>query len=324
MFTCGDYKLSPNIKIFSGNSNPALAEEIAALLGTKVASSFVRRFSDGEVAVDLGETVRGCDVFLIQSTCPPTNDNLMELLLMMDAFKRASAGRIFAVIPYYGYARQDRKARPREPIAAKLVSDMITIAGASGVLTMDLHAKQIQGFFDIPVDHLSGVHVLADHYLERHFAGSDLVVVSPDLGSVARARSFAKRLDAPLAIIDKRRPKPNQSEVMNIIGDVKGKRAIVIDDMIDTGGTFLGAVKALLDVGGAKEVYGCATHGVLSGNAVERIMESPVKEIVLINTIPVPEEKMCEKLRVLSAAPVLAKAIQLICEDQPISKLVEV
>lgn len=249
-----NYKLGPNIKLFAGNSNPEIAQEIAQILGTELAKAYVRRFSDGEIAVDLGETVRGCDVFLIQSTCPPVNDNLMEMLLMMDAFKRASAGRIFAVIPYYGYARQDRKARPREPIAAKLVADMITIAGASGVLTMDLHAKQIQGFFDIPVDHLMGVPVLAEHYLERHFEGPDLVVVSPDLGSVARARSFAKRLDAPLAIIDKRRPKPNQMEVMNIVGEVRDKRVIIIDDMIDTGGTFLGGVDALIKAGAARSM----------------------------------------------------------------------
>ena len=318
-----NYKLGPNIKLFAGNSNPEIAQEIAQILGTELAKAYVRRFSDGEIAVDLGETVRGCDVFLIQSTCPPVNDNLMEMLLMMDAFKRASAGRIFAVIPYYGYARQDRKARPREPIAAKLVADMITIAGASGVLTMDLHAKQIQGFFDIPVDHLMGVPVLAEHYLERHFEGPDLVVVSPDLGSVARARSCAKRLAAPLAITDKRRPKPNQMEVMNIVGEVRDKRVIIIDDMIDTGGTFLGGVDALIKAG-AREVYGCATHGVLSGEAVSRIMASPLKEMVLTNTVPVPEEKRCPKIRVLSAANVFATAIQFICEDQPISKLTEV
>jgi len=324
MTSNGSFTLGQHIKIFAGNGSPELAEEIAGLLGSEVTKSRVARFADGEISVDLDETVRGCDVFVIQSTCPPVNDRLMELLLMMDAFKRASAGRIFAVIPYYGYARQDRKARPREPIAAKLVADMITVAGASGVLTMDLHAKQIQGFFDIPVDHISGVPVLAQHYLERRFDGPDLVVVSPDLGSVARARSFAKRLNAPLAIIDKRRPAPNMSEVMNIVGEVKGKRAIIIDDLLDTGGTFINAAKAVVEVGGASEVYGCATHGLLSQNAVERLMDSPVKELVLLNTVPVPMEKRCPKIRLLSVAPVFAQAIQFICEDRPISKLVEV
>lgn len=320
----GSFTLGQHIKVFAGNGSPDLAAEIAGLLGAEVSKSRVKRFADGEISVDLDETVRGCDVFVIQSTCPPVNDHLMELLLMMDAFKRASAGRIFAVIPYYGYARQDRKARPREPIAAKLVADMITVAGASGVLTMDLHAKQIQGFFDIPVDHISGVPVLAQHYLERRFDGPDLVVVSPDLGSVARARSFAKRLNAPLAIIDKRRPAPNMSEVMNIVGDVKDKRAIIIDDLLDTGGTFNNAARAVVTVGGAKEVYGCCTHGLLSQNAVENLMDSPVKELVLLNTVPVPEEKLCKKIRLLSVAPVFAQAIQFICEDRPISKLVEV
>jgi ribose-phosphate pyrophosphokinase len=315
--------LGPNIKLFAGNSNPELAQEIADCLGKKLADSSVVRFADGEVCVDLNETVRGCDVFVIQSTCPPVNDALMELLLMIDAFKRASAGRIFAVVPYYGYARQDRKAKPREPIAAKLVADLLTIAGVSGVLTIDLHAKQIQGFFDIPVDHLMAMPVLAEHYLERHFEGPDLVVVSPDLGSVARARSFAKKLNAPLAIIDKRRPKPNQMEVMNIIGDVAGKRAIVIDDLVDTAGTFVGGVQALVDAG-AKEVYGCATHGLFSRDAIAKIEASPLKELVITNTVPLSEEKKaCSKIRVLSVAPVLAKAILYICEDQPMSHLSE-
>lgn len=314
--------LGPNVKLFSGNANPLLAAEIAQCLATKVGKASVRKFSDGEIAIDIDETVRGCDVFVIQPTCTPVNDNLMELLLLMDAFKRASAGRIFAVIPYYGYARQDRKAKPREPIAAKLVADMLTIAGASGVLTMDLHARQIQGFFDIPVDHLMGVPVLAEHYIERRMEGPDLVVVSPDLGSVVRARSFAKRLNAPIAIIDKRRPKPNMCEVMNIIGDVSGKRAIVIDDLIDTGGTFINGAKALMD-NGAKEVYACATHGVLSGNAIEKLIASPIKELVITNTVPLTAEKQHPMIRVLSVAPVLAKAIEFICEDRPMSNLNE-
>lgn len=314
--------LGSNVKLFTGNANPLLAEEIAQCLRMEVAKSEVRKFSDGEIAIDLQETVRGCDVFVVQPTCTPVNDHLMELLLLMDAFKRASAGRIFAVMPYYGYARQDRKAKPREPIAAKLVADMITIAGASGLLTMDLHARQIQGFFDIPVDHLMGVPVLAEHYIERRMEGPDLVVVSPDLGSVVRARNFAKRLNAPIAIIDKRRPRPNMSEVLNIIGDVAGKRAIVIDDLIDTGGTFINAAKAVLEYG-AKEVYGCATHGVLSGNAIKDLADSPIKELVITNTIPLPESKQHPKIRVLSVAPVLAKAIEYICEDRPISNLIE-
>lgn len=314
--------LPPSVKLFTSNSNPELAKEIAACLNVKLGRINVTRFSDGEISIELNETVRGCDVFIIAPTCPPVNDNLMELLLMMDACKRASAGRIFAVMPYYGYARQDRKAKPREPIAAKLVADMLTIAGASGVLTMDLHAKQIQGFFDIPVDHLMGVPVLSAHYLERHFEGPDLVVVSPDLGSVARSRSFAKKLNAPLAIIDKRRPKPNQTEVMNIIGEVKGRRTIVIDDLIDTGGTFINGANALMKAG-ATEVYACATHGVLSGDILERLKDSPIKELVITNTVPLTAEKKDPMIRVLSVAPVLAKAIVSICDDQPMSKLSE-
>lgn len=315
-------ELSSNIKIFAGNGCPDLARSVTSHLGCELADCEVGTFSDGEISIKVNETVRGCDVFIIQSTCPPVNDNLMELMLLMDAFKRASAGRIFAVLPYYGYARQDRKAKPREPIAAKLIADMLTIAGASGVLTMDLHAKQIQGFFDIPVDHIIGVPVLAEHYLERHFDGPDLVVVSPDLGSVARARSFARRLNAPIAIIDKRRPKPNQSEVMNIIGDIKDKRTIVIDDLIDTGGTFINGAKALIKAG-AKEVYGCATHGVLSGDAIAALKDSPIKELVITDTVPLADEKKDPMIRVLSVAPYLAAAIASICNDQPLSKLEE-
>lgn len=314
------YSLGPNTKIFSCTSNPALAQEIATCLNTELGQIHIGRFSDGEISIELKETVRGCDVFLVAPTCPPVNDALMELLLLMDACKRASAGRIFGVMPYYGYARQDRKAKPREPIAAKLIADMLTIAGASGLLTMDLHAKQIQGFFDIPLDHLMGVPVLAEHYLARHFEGPDLVVVSPDLGSVARARSFAKKLNAPMAIIDKRRPKPNQSEVMNIIGDVAGKRSIVIDDLIDTGGTFINGANALIGAG-ATEVYACATHGVLSGQAIANLENSPIKELVITNTVPLPPEKQVPMIRVLSVAPVFAKAITSICQDEALSSL---
>ncbi len=314
------YTLGPTTKIFSSTSNPALAQEIASCLNTELSQIAIGRFSDGEISIELKESVRGCDVFIIAPTCPPVNDALMELLLIMDACKRASAGRIFAVMPYYGYARQDRKAKPREPIAAKLIADMLTIAGASGLLTMDLHAKQIQGFFDIPLDHLMGVPVLAEHYLKRHFDGPDLVVVSPDLGSVARARSFAKKLNAPMAIIDKRRPKPNQSEVMNIIGEIAGKRTIVIDDLIDTGGTFINGAKALI-AAGATEVYACATHGVLSGAAIQNLQDSPIKELVITNTVPLPPEKQVPMIRVLSVAPVIAKAVRSICQDEALSSL---
>ena len=314
--------LGNDIKIFSGNANKPLALKIAECLGTTLSDATVSHFSDGEISIDINETVRGCDVFVIQPTCPPVNDNLMELMLMMDAFKRASAGRVFAVIPYYGYARQDRKAKPREPIAAKLVADILTVSGASGLLTMDLHAKQIQGFFDIPVDHVPGISVFTEHYLERSFDGSDLVVVSPDLGSVSRARSFSKKLNASLAIIDKRRPKPNQCEVMNIIGEVRDKRVLVVDDLIDTAGTFIHAAEALMDAG-ATEVYGCATHGVLSGDAVERIAASPIKELIITDTIPLPEHKQHEKIRILSVAPIMAKAIVSICEALPMSRLVD-
>lgn len=309
-----------NAKLFSSNSNPALAKEVADCLGMELGKMKVGRFSDGEIQIELNETVRGCDVFIIAPTCPPVNENLMELLLIMDACKRASAGRIFAVMSYYGYARQDRKAKPREPIAAKLVADMLTVAGASGLLTMDLHAKQIQGFFDIPVDHLRAGSVLAQHYAERHFQGADLVVVSPDLGSVARSRSFAKKLDAPIAIIDKRRPKPNQSEVMNIIGDIRDRRVIVLDDLIDTGGTFINAAYALSEAG-AKEVYGCATHALLSGDCLERMKESPLKELVVTNSVPLPPEKQDPMIRTLSVGPLLAKGIISICQDAPMSKV---
>lgn len=307
--------IKPNAKLFAGNGCPQLAQDIATEMGTKLSKAKVSRFCDGEIAVEIHECVRGCDVFVVQSTCPPVNDNLMELMLMMDAFKRASARRIFVVMPYYGYARQDRKAAPRDPIAAKLIANMLTIGGANGVLTMDLHAKQIQGFFDIPVDHLMGVPILAEHYIERGFKGSDIVVVSPDLGSVARARSFAKRLDAPLAIIDKRRPKANQSEVMNIIGDVKGKRTIVIDDLIDTGGTFINGATALVEEG-ATEVYACATHGVLSLDCIARLEKSPIKELIITDTVPLAEEKQNDIIKILSAAPAFAQGIASICQDQ--------
>ncbi|WP_312642018.1 ribose-phosphate pyrophosphokinase [Hydrogenoanaerobacterium sp.] len=311
-----------DIKIFTANSNPRVAEAIAKGLGLPLGRCDVGTFSDGEIAVSIHESVRGSDVFVLQSTCQPVNNNLMELLIMIDAFKRASAGRITAVIPYYGYARQDRKAKSRDPITAKLVADMIAAAGADRVLTMDLHAPQIQGFFNIPVDHLLGVPLLAPYYVEKYKDKKDeIVVVSPDLGSVGRARKFAEKLEAPLAIIDKRRPKANVCEVMNIIGDVKGKIAIIVDDLIDTAGTLCNGAEAVMQVGGARRVYACATHGVLSGPAIERIEKSCIKRIAILDTIPLPEEKKSDKIIVLPVGPVFAEAIERIYADKPISPL---
>ena len=307
-----------NIKIFTGNSNPELAKEIADLLGLKLGDAEVGTFSDGEISVNINETVRGADVFIVQSTGSPVNNNLMELLIMIDAFKRASAGRITAVIPYYGYARQDRKAKSRDPITAKLVADLLTTAGANRVLTMDLHAAQIQGYFNIPVDHLLGSPILANHYINKGLAErDDIVVVSPDLGSVTRARKFADKINAPIAIIDKRRPKANVSEIMNIIGDIKDKVCILVDDMIDTAGTITNAANALKDLG-AKAVYACCTHGVLSGPAIERINSSAIEELVMLNTIPLPEGA---KFKSISVAPLFSEAIKRIYDDQPISRL---
>ncbi|MHC6181436.1 ribose-phosphate diphosphokinase [Clostridium sp. JNZ X4-2] len=312
-----------NIKIFAGNSHPELAKEIANILGATVGDSKVSTFSDGEISVDINETVRGMDVFIVQSTNDPVNDNLMELLIMIDAFKRASAGRITAVMPYYGYARQDRKAKARDPITAKLVADILTAAGADRVLTMDLHAAQIQGYFNIPLDHLLGAPILAKYFIQKGFdEREDIVVVSPDLGSVTRARKFADKLHATIAIIDKRRPKANVSEVMNIIGDVKGKTAILVDDMIDTAGTITNGAQALMDRG-AKEVYACCTHAVLSGPAIERIKNSVIKELIMLNTINLKESKMLNKFKILSIAPVFAEAIRRIYEDISVSKLFE-
>jgi len=309
-----------NIKIFTGNSNPDLAKEIADILGVPVGDAEVGRFSDGEISVNINETVRGADVFVVQSTCEPVNDNLMELLILIDAFKRASAGRITAVIPYYGYARQDRKAKARDPITAKLVANLITSAGADRVLTMDLHASQIQGYFDIPLDHLLGVPILSKYFQEMNFNEEELVVVSPDLGSVTRARKVADRLHTPIAIIDKRRPKANVCEVMNVIGDIKDKTVILVDDMIDTAGTITNGANALMDLG-AKEVYACCTHAVLSGPAVERIQKSAIKELVTLNTVRISEEKRIDKIKILSVAPIFAEAIKRIYEDMSVSKL---
>ncbi len=312
-----------SIKIFSGNSHPELAKDIAEILGVPLGDANVSKFSDGEICVDINETVRGIDAFIIQSTNDPVNDNLMELLIMIDAFKRASAGRITAVIPYYGYARQDRKAKARDPITSKLVADLLTAAGADRVLTMDLHAAQIQGYFDIPVDHLLGVPILGKYFAQNGFdQRDDVVVVSPDLGSVTRARKFADRIHAPIAIIDKRRPKPNVSEIMHIIGDIKDKTCILVDDMIDTAGTITNGASALMKMG-AKEVYACCTHSVLSGPAIERINESVIKEFIMLNTIALPENKKSDKFKMLSVAPVFAEAIRRIYEEISVSKLFE-
>ncbi|MBI2412451.1 MAG: ribose-phosphate pyrophosphokinase [Deltaproteobacteria bacterium] len=306
------------IKVFTGNSNKGLALEICEHLGIQLGKSEVKSFSDGEVYVDIQESVRAVEVYVVQSTCMPTNNNLMELLIMLDAFKRASASSVTAVIPYYGYARQDRKVAPRTPISAKLVADLITVAGATRVVCVDLHAGQIQGFFNIPVDHLYATPVLLN-YIKENFQ-DDLVVVSPDAGGVERARAFAKRLSANLAIIDKRRPRPNVSEVMNIIGDIEGKTAIILDDMIDTAGTITQAAEAL-KINGARQVYACCTHAVLSGPAIERLEKSPIKELVVTNTIPKREEATSEKVKRLSVGPLLGEAIKRIHFGESVSSL---
>ena len=307
-----------NYKIFAANSHPELAEEISSIIGKPLGDVKVSKFSDGEISVSVGESVRGSDCFIIQSTCNPVNDNLMELLIMIDAMKRASAGRISAVIPYYGYARQDRKAKPRDPITAKLVADMLVAAGADRVVTMDLHAAQIQGYFTIPVDHLVGLPLLRNYFAKED--AQDLVIVSPDHGSVPRARNMAEPLGCPIAIVDKRRPEPNKSEIMNIIGNIEDKNCILVDDMIDTAGTITNAANALKDLG-AKSVRACATHAVLSGPAIERIEESAIEELVLLNTMPIPEEKLLPKMKVLSVGPLFAEAITRIHTNASVSKL---
>ena len=309
-----------DIKIFAGNSNKALAEQIANNLNLKLGSADVKTFSDGEIAVSIGESVRGSDVF-IQSTSEPVNDNLMELLIMIDAFKRASAARITAVIPYFGYARQDRKAKSRDPISAKLVADILTTAGADRILTMDLHAPQIQGFFNIPVDHLLGVPILAPYYIDKFKGNSDdVIVMSPDLGSVTRARNFAQKFDTSIAIIDKRRQKANECEVVNIIGDIVGKKVIIVDDMVDTAGTLCNAANAI-KAKGATSVYACATHGVLSGPAIDRIEKSEIEELIILDTISLPADRHSDKIKTISVADVFSEAIQRIYSDQPISSL---
>jgi ribose-phosphate pyrophosphokinase len=314
------YQLSNRFKMFSLNSNPKLAAEMAALLGCELGKSSVTRFSDGEIQINIEESVRGSDVYLVQSTSQPGNEHLMELLIMIDALKRASAKTINVVIPYYGYARQDRKARSREPITAKLVANLLVTAGTDRVLTIDLHAPQIQGFFDIPVDQLVGVPILAQYFENKGL--EDIVVVAPDNGGVVRARKLANRLHAPIALVDKRRPQPNVVEVMNIVGNIEGKNAILIDDMIDTAGTITLAANALMEKG-AKAVYACCTHAVLSGAAISRIEASAIKELVVTNSIELPEEKMINKITSLSIAPLLVDAIDRIHNEKAVSPLFE-
>lgn len=312
------------IKVFCGNAHPEFAKGICDELGLNIGEVEVKSFADGEVSVSVYESVRGCDVFVVQPTCKPVNDNLMELLIMMDAFRRASAGRITAVIPYFGYARQDRKAKGRDPISAKLVANMITAAGADRVLTLDLHAAQIQGFFDIPVDNMLGNPVFVKYYSQKFDSSAynldDIVVVSPDVGSVTRSRAFAAKVHMGLAIVDKRRQRANFCEVMNVIGDVRDKICILYDDMIDTAGTLVNAAQALIE-NGAREVYACASHGVLSGSAFERIEASPLKEVMLLNTIPLPSQFKGHKIRQLDVSPLFAKAITRIYNETPISNL---
>ncbi|WP_432353755.1 ribose-phosphate diphosphokinase [Sporosarcina sp. A2] len=316
----GNHYPNSKLKLFTLNANEPLAQEVADVIGRPLGQCSVKRFSDGEVQINIEESIRGCDVFVIQSTSNPVNDNLMELLIMIDALRRASARTINVVMPYYGYARQDRKARSREPITAKLVANLLEKAGADRVIAMDLHAPQIQGFFDIPIDHLVAVPLLSDHFKNRGFKGDDIVIVSPDHGGVTRARKMADRLKAPIAIIDKRRPRPNVSEVMNIVGQVDGKIAILIDDIIDTAGTITAGASALIE-SGAKEVYACCTHPVLSGPAIQRINDSQIKELVITNTIELPEDKNSPKIKQLSVAKLMGDAIVRVFEEKSVSTL---
>lgn len=308
-----------NLCIFTGNANPELAKEIAAHIGVELGSAYVGHFNNGETQVMIDESIRGKDVFLIQPTCQPVNDSMMELLIMTDACKRASAKTITAVIPYYAYARQDRKTRGREPISAKLVADLLTTAGVTRVMTMDLHAGQIQGFFNIPLDHLVGVPILSEYFLNNKKL-EDIVVVSPDLGGVTRARQLADRLQAPIAIIEKRRPMPGVAEVMNLIGSVEGKTAVIIDDIVDTAGSLVEGAKALGKMG-AKEVYACCSHAILSHPAVERIQNSNIKELVITNSIPLTEDKMCDKIKSISVAKMFGEAILQVYTNNSVSKL---
>lgn len=315
---CSNKKM--DIIVFTGNANKDLAEKICKEIGVDLGKSEVGTFSDGEISVDINETVRGKDVYVVQPTCPPVNESLMELLIMIDAFKRASAGRINAVIPYYGYARQDRKTKARDPITSKLVADLLTSAGADRVVSMDLHAAQLQGYFNIPVDHLKAVPILAKYFKENNLVDKDTVIVSPDIGGVRRARNFASILDLPIAIIEKRRPKANVSEVMNVIGDIENKNVIIVDDIIDTAGSMTKAAKVLKDFG-AKKVYACCTHAVLSGPAIERIKDSVIEKLVVTDTIPLTEEKQINNIEVMTISPLLADAIKRINSDESVSKL---
>jgi len=310
-----------DIKIICGNSNRPFAEDVCQNIGLRLGNTTVSTFSDGEIAVSVDDSMRGSDVFIIQSTSTPINDHLMEMLIMVDACKRASASRVTCVMPYFGYARQDRKVKARDPISAKLVANLITSAGTDRVLTMDLHAAQIQGFFDIPVDNLLGSPLFVDYFYKKFKGSNDTIIVSPDIGSVARARAFALKMGLGLAIVDKRREKANHSEVMNLIGSVEGKRVILYDDMVDTAGSLCEAAKALVENGGAKEIYACATHGVLSGQAIEKIEESVVKEVVFSDTIPFNGDKPCSKIKYLTAAPLFAEAINRIFQEVSISTL---
>ncbi|MGB9877459.1 MAG: ribose-phosphate diphosphokinase [bacterium] len=308
-----------DLRLFTGNANPKLASDVAQELGIELGKGEVGRFSDGEIRIKIDESVRGMDVFIIQPTCHPVNENIMELLLLIDAFKRASARRITAVVPYYGYGRQEKKVRPREPISAKLVADLISVAGADRILTVDLHADQIQGFFDCPVDQLTAVPILAEYFRSLGLSNEEVVVVSPDVGGVARARHFAEILGAPLAIIAKRRPEPNRAEAMEIIGDVEGKIAIMVDDIVDTAGSLLKGAEAMLERG-ARKIYACCTHPVLSGEAVKRIENGPIEELVVTDTIPLGE-KQSYKIKVLSLAPLIAEAIARIHNEKSVSVL---
>lgn len=309
-----------DLRIFTGNANPKLAAAIAQELNTPLGEIVVKQFSDGEICVKIEESARGQDIFIVQPTCNPVNDNLMEVLIMIDAFRRASASRITVVLPYYGYARQDKKVKPREPVTARLIANLVTQAGASRVLCVDLHAGQIQGFFDLPVDHLYAGPLIGDFLSKSGLADGNTVVVSPDVGGVARARALAEHLKSPIAIIVKRRPEPNQVEIMEIIGDVAGKTCIMIDDMIDTGGSIVQGAQALINRG-ASTVHACCTHGILSGNAIERVQNSPLKSLVVTDTIPLADDKKIDKIKVLSVASLLADAIRRIHLDNSVSEL---
>ncbi len=310
--------MNRSLKILTGTANRSLAEEVAQHLGVQISDMLVTKFSDGEVRVQINESIRGSDVYVFQSLSFPANQHIMELLLIIDALKRSSAGRITAVIPYFAYARQDRQDRPRTPVSARLLADLITVAGAERVVTIDLHSPQIQGFFGIPVDHLSALPVLHD-YIKRNLILEDPIVVSPDAGGVERARQLANRLGCGIAIIYKRRPEPNKAEVLDVVGDIEGKEAIIIDDLIDTAGTVVAAANMLINRG-AKRVLACATHGVLSGPAVERLTSSPIEQVIITNTIPV-EDKMFNKLKVVSVAPLLGEAVRRIHEEESVSSL---